>query len=259
MFPFVSFTENKLLPTVIKNGECPTNGIKHNYITSFAQSKDSGDFNGFALYGYFVDDITQNSLTFKSFDSTNTAVSNQTISGYTMASSCSNGIYYVVGTSKIETSYYTKTGGFIGQKYDVTNHELRNQFGVPYEANLNSISQIQGTYIGYSISGNGKSSIGYTNTPVSVTIDNNGALSVKDINVETNLIGSEQATVNLTAEVSGTKGLWSGTFTTSSGTDNIGCAIDLDAGNSGKNVIICSGMIPDGTNERLYSLILVNK
>ena len=260
MFSFVAFNENKLIPSIRKSNECPTDGIKHNYITSFAQSKDNGDFNGFALYGYLQDDIAQNSFTYKSFDSSNNVASSGVATGYTMKSSCANGSYYAVGSTEVETSFFTNTGGFIAQKYDTQNHELRNQFGVPYESNLNTINQIDGNYIGYVISGNGQSNIGYTNTPVSV-VATNGRLIVKDINVTSGIVGNKISDVSLTTEVTGTKGLWSGQITTvsPSGTDGIGCAIDLNAGGSGKNVVICAGMLPDGTSKKLYSLILVNK
>ena len=112
--------------------------------------------------------------------------------------------------------------------------------------------------IGYVIIGNGQSSIGYTNTPVSV-IANNGTLTVKEINVTSGVVGNTLSSITLSSEVTGTKGLWRGQISVNSNNEGIGCAIDLDAANSGKNVIICGGMYPDGTTQKLYSAILVSK
>ena len=278
MFSFVAFNENKLIPTVTK-GSCPTENIKHNYITSFAKSNTKNDssiasFDSWGTFGYWS--TTSNSTQIEVFkrDGTRPDDGGQHTLNYNIVSkNCSNGSFYdPVGDPTDNyraetTAYFTKAGGLIWHQKglgntvgDRKNDRIENDFMIPYEANLNSINQIDGNYIGYVISGNGQSNIGYTNIPVSV-VATNGALVVKDINVTSGVIGNKISDISLTTEVTGTKGLWRGQITNvnPSGTDGIGCAIDLDAAGSGKNVIICGGMLPDGTNKKLYSLILVSK
>ena len=277
MFPFVSFTENKLLPTIINSGECPKDQ-NHNFIISFAKTPTPLDgnnptnFNSWGIFGYWEYKSNENKTYVKVYKRDGTINNNFNLNG-SIISNCSNGKYYdPVGNPNDPdraktTAYFSKNGGIIWQQEglgpnslntDNKNDRVENDFMIPKEPNLNNISQINGNYIGYSISGNGQNSIGYTNTPVYVEI-NNGTFSVKNIDVESGAVGSEVALINLSTEVSGTKGLWSGTLTIDGDSEGIGCAIDLNANNSSKNVIICGGMYPDGTYKRLYSLILVSK
>ena len=64
MFPFIAFGENKLLPTVINNGECP-NTVEHNFIVSFAKSNTqsdgtAGDFDTWRTFGHYEYNSDQN-------------------------------------------------------------------------------------------------------------------------------------------------------------------------------------------------------
>jgi len=262
MFPFVSFTENKLLPTIINDsGECPT-VQNHNFVTSFAKSNSSAsDFDEWGTFGFWKYNSDENKTQVDVFKRDGTLNADMNFNG-SIISNCSNGKYYdPVGDptdpdNAKTTAYFSKIGGIIWHQDAINDDRIENDFMIPKETNLNTINQINGEYIGYSISGNGS----YINTPVNV-VSNNGALVVKELNITNNTIGNKLSDISLTTEVSGTKGLWHGqiTTTTPSGTEGIGCAIDLDAGGSGKNVIICGGMLPDGTKKNLYSLILVTK
>jgi hypothetical protein len=260
MFPFVSFTDNKLLPTVINDGECPT-AQNHNFVVSFADSGSAtNDFDGWGAYGYWEYKSDENKTYVDVFKRDGTQTTDMSFNG-SIISNCSGGKLYGVENGETTTGYFSKTGGIIWQQMrDSSNANPggENDFMIPKETNLNSINQINGEYIGYSISGNGQTS--YTNTPVNV-VATDGALVVKELDITNNTIGNKLSDISLTTEVSGTKGLWKGQVTTTSpsGTDGIGCAVDLDAGGSGKNVVICGAMLPDGTNKNLYSLILVSK
>jgi hypothetical protein len=260
MFPFVSFTDNKLLPTVINDGECPT-AQNHNFVVSFADSGSAtNDFDGWGAYGYWEYKSDENKTYVDVFKRDGTQTTDINFNG-SIISNCSGGKLYGVENGETTTGYFSKTGGIIWQQMrDSSNANPggENDFMIPKETNLNSINQINGEYIGYSISGNGQTS--YTNTPVNV-VATDGALVVKELDITNNTIGNKLSDISLTTEVSGTKGLWKGQVTTTSpsGTDGIGCAVDLDAGGSGKNVVICGAMLPDGTNKNLYSLILVSK
>ena len=279
MFPFISFTENKLIPTIVK-GECPNGDLKHNFIVSYAKSNNKtdntiNDFDGFGTFGYWHSNSNTNKTNievYKRDGSRPDDGGSYEISG-TPAANCSNGtIYDTVGDITDDwnadtTAYFTKSGGLIWHQEgkgnivgNAYNNRIENDFMLPYEADLNTINQIDGNYIGYEINGNGQASLGYENNPVSVIISN-GTLTVKNINVNTNVVGSELSEFTLNTEVNGTKGLWkaSNLSVDSTGSEGIGCAIDLDAGGSGKNVVICGGMKPDGTLKKLYSLILVSK
>ena len=277
MFPWVAFGENKLLPTIINDGECP-NTVEHNFIVSFAKSNTKADgtpqdFNTWGTFGHYEykSDENKTYVTVYKRDGTQTSFSPMNRNG-SITSGCVKGKYYDPNGNPTDpdkastTAYFSKNGGIIWQQNGIdTNYQsgqhndrIENDFMIPKEPNLNSINQIDGNYIGYAISGNGQSSIGYTNTPVSVTA-NNGTLTIKEINVTSAAIGNTLGSITLSSEVSGTKGLWEGQVTINSSSEGIGCAIDLDAANSGKNVVICGGMYPDGTTKKLYSLILVSK
>lgn len=278
MFPFVAFNENKLLPTVINNGECP-NTVEHNCIVSFAKSNtqsdgSAGSFDSWGTFGHYEYDTDQNYTHVSVFDRNGNSTNNMSFDG-SITSGCVNGKYYDPNGDPTDperastTAYFSKNGGIIWQQNGLDanyqsgyNHHdrIENDFMIPKEPNLNSISQIDGTYIGYVISGNGHSSINYSNTPVNVTADN-GVLTITEVtNLTDGTLGTSSiGTITLNTEVNGTKGLWRGNIQTSQGTEGIGCAIDLNAGGSNKNIIICGGMNPDGTLKSLYSAILVSK
>lgn len=277
MFPFVSFTENKLLPTINMTNECPTEGIKHNYITSFAKSNSNTDgtfsnFDGWGTFGYWDLPYTADGTAkIEVFKRDGTRNGNDNVSSFSVAMlGCTNGRVYNINDDPNDdwrattTAYFTKSGALIWQQEGrgntvgtSINNRIENDFMIPYEGNLTNIDQIDGNYIGYVITGNGQSTIGYSNIPVSVSISS-ANFTVKEINPDTNTTGTTISTISLTTELTGTKGLWYGQVTTT-GTEGIGCAVDLNANNSSKNVIICGGMNPDGTLEKLYSLILVSK
>lgn len=265
MFPFISFTDNKLLPTVINDGECPT-AQNHNFVVSFADAgSTTNDFDEWGAYGYWEYKSDENKTYVDVFKRDGTQTTNMNFNG-SIISNCSDGKFYGVETEGADkgqttTAYFSETGGIIWQQTRDSSHTNpggENDFMIPKETSLNTINQINGEYIGYSISGNGQTS--YTNTPVNV-VATDGNLVVKELDISNNTIRNKLSDISLTTEVTGTKGLWRGqiTTTTPSGTEGIGCAVDLDAGGSGKNILICGGMLPDGTNKNLYSLILVSK
>ncbi len=278
MFPWVAFGENKLLPTVINDGECP-NTVEHNFVTSFAKSNTksdgfAGDFDSWGQFGHYEYKSDENKTYVTVFDRNGNINNSMNFSG-TITSGCVKGKYYDPNGDSTDperastTAYFSKNGGIIWQQNGLDanfqagqNHHdrIENDFMIPKEPNLTTINQINGEYIGYSIVGNGQNSIGYTNTPVHVQATD-GALVVKELNITNNTVGAKISDISLTTEVTGTKGLWRGQVTTvtPNSTEGIGCAIDLDAANSGKNVVICGGMYPDGTTKKLYSLILVSK
>ena len=277
MFPFVAFNENKLIPTVTQ-GSCPAGNIRHNYITSFAKSNTNNngsiaDFNDWGTFGYWSTTASSTHVEVFKRDGTRPSDGGVHDINTNVTSGCQNGKLYDPSGDPNDpyraetTAYFTKAGGLIWQQIGLgntvgnsKNDRIENDFMIPYEPNLNTINQIDGNYIGYVVIGNGQSSVGYQNKPVSVAI-NNGIMTLKNIDTESGVIGSKISEIALTTEVSGTKGLWRGQLTnvSPSGTEGIGCAIDLDAGGSGKNVIICGGMLPDGTTNQLYSAILVSK
>lgn len=269
MFPFVAFGDNKLVPTSIATGESPTEGIKHNFIVSYARGNTpTSTFDGWGAFGYWDIPKTVGEYKIEVFKRDGTRPSNGGSYGGTAGSvtmfRCTNGVVAPKGNKESHTTaYFTKSGAIIWHQentLDPHDGRIENDFMIPHEASLSNINQINGNYIGYVITGNGQSNIGNTSIPVKVEVTD-GTLVVKDINVTSNNVGDTISKISLTTEVTGTKGLWRGQVTTvlPSATEGIGCAIDLGAGGSDKNVIICGGMLPDGTLKQLYSLILVSK
>ena len=264
MFPFISFTENKLIPTV-KSGvfDSSLTTIRHNYILSYGQPKSENDvFDKDNFLGYWIGDNEEQTLQVTKL-CLNGNIYSQNTYNFNITEKIENNGKWIEDEDEKRLYYMTASGGLIYHveakkgSNDNPSNKISNAFMIPYEPNLNTINQINGNYIGYLVSGSGYTSIGYENTPVRVTVVD-GLLSIKDIDVNTNVTGDEMGTIQLTNEVTGTKGLWYGQVKINE-TEEIGCAIDLNTGDSGKNVVICSGMKPDGTSKRLYSLILVSK
>ncbi|NVK31447.1 MAG: hypothetical protein HWE20_10605 [Gammaproteobacteria bacterium] len=263
MLPFVSFSEDKLLPTII-SGNCPTGDLKHNFIVSYAKSNSAtSDFDGWGTFGYWESNRTNNTLTVKVYDR-NGNLTNTFTPTFDIGAACSNGSFFQADQDGGEdtTAYFSESGGLIWHQESTTDQRIENDFMIPYDDGISSVSQLDGNYIGYTISGNGQTN--YTSTPVNVSVSN-GVFTLKKVNLVTGVTaGSTHSSFTLNAEISGTRGLLQGLVTeydetVANNNEGIGCAIDLNAGNSGKDVIICGGMLPDGTKKNLYSAILVSK
>jgi hypothetical protein len=257
MLPFVAFNEDKLVPTVIA-GKCPKDDLRHNAIISYAKANSpTSDFDGWGAYGYWSTDSANGMLAAEIFDHYNN-VNNSFNAPFPLLDSCTAGYVYIpdTGGGEITTAYFTESGGMIWhQEGTGTDERIENDFMLPYDDTV-TMDNINGGYIGYVISGNGQTS--YQNTPVDVTASA-GTLTVKSVDPDTGVVDSAvHSTIVLNSEVTGTKGLYHGTITTTLA-DGIGCAVDRDAGSSGKDVMICGGMLPDGTLKNLYSVILVSK
>ena len=278
MLPFVSFSDNKLIPTVVA-GDCPTQDIKHNFIVAYARSNDeNSNFDSWGTFGHWQSDYDAKTLTVEIYrrdgsrpsegedsDGEDTVTVDMDLSTF-----CTNGETYddtVVPEgddpySATTTAYWTKSGGLIWHQEGHHDDRIENDFMIPYDDGISQLSQLDGDYIGYTISGNGQTS--YASTPVSVSATN-GVFALKQMDVEANSVSSySHSEFTLSSELEGTRGLFTGQITqydetTASKSEGLGCAVDLNAGDSGKNVIICGGMLPDGSLENLYSAILVSK
>ena len=267
MLPFVSFTDNKLLPTVIA-GSCPSGDIKHNFIVSYAKgNNDSSNFDEWGTFGFWQSNNANNTLKVNIFKRNSDSPDEEVdVDSWDMSSICSSGKFSTSGGEDADTTaYFSQSGGLIWNQASTTDERIENDFMIPYDdgvTDVGGVPQVDGNYIGYTISGNGQTS--YTNTPVSVTV-NNGEFIAKRINPDDGIISATtHSKFSLGYKVTGTEGLFRGTITdyneqTATTSDGLGCAIDLDAGGTGKDVIICGGMLPDGSLKNLYSAILVSQ
>ena len=276
MLPFVSFSDKKLIPTVVA-GECPTQDIKHNFIVAYARSNDAdSDFDSWGTFGHWQSNSDAKTLTVEIYrrdgsrpsegedsDGEDTVTMAMDLSTF-----CTDGETYddtvneEDSYSATTTAYWTKSGGLIWHQEGHHDQRIENDFMIPYDDGISQLSQLDGDYIGYTISGNGQTS--YTSTPVSVSATN-GVFALKQLDVEANSVANySHSEFTLSSELEGTKGLFTGQITQYDAkvaieAEGLGCAVDLNAGDSGKNVIICGGMLPDGILKNLYSAILVSK
>ena len=276
MLPFVSFSDKKLIPTVVA-GECPTQDIKHNFIVAYARSNDAdSDFDSWGTFGHWQSNSDAKTLTVEIYrrdgsrpsegedsDGEDTVTMAMDLSTF-----CTDGETYddtvneEDSYSATTTAYWTKSGGLIWHQEGHHDQRIENDFMIPYDDGISQLSQLDGDYIGYTISGNGQTS--YTSTPVSVSATN-GVFALKQLDVEANSVANySHSEFTLSSELEGTKGLFTGQITqydakVASEAEGLGCAVYLNAGDSGKNVIICGGMLPDGILKNLYSAILVSK
>ena len=276
MLPFVSFSDKKLIPTVVA-GECPTQDIKHNFIVAYARSNYAdSDFDSWGTFGHWQSNSDAKTLTVEIYrrdgsrpsegedsDGEDTVTMAMDLSTF-----CTDGETYddtvneEDSYSATTTAYWTKSGGLIWHQEGHHDQRIENDFMIPYDDGISQLSQLDGDYIGYTISGNGQTS--YTSTPVSVSATN-GVFALKQLDVEANSVANySHSEFTLSSELEGTKGLFTGQITqydakVASEAEGLGCAVDLNAGDSGKNVIICGGMLPDGILKNLYSAILVSK
>lgn len=261
MLPFVAFNEDKLIPTVV-GGTCPSSDIQHNVIISYAKGNTAeSNFDGWGNFGYWNTD--NNRLTVNVYQRDGT-LNNQFTTDFTVSDFCDKGETYLEPNMADEepattTAYWTDGGGIIWNQASATDDRVENDFMIPVETGLTDLTggAANGDYLGYKVTGNGQVSIGYSNVAVYASI-NNGTLTITPVNPETGeATGATGDTVVLSNNIN--DGLFNGTLTTPAGEEGIGCAFDLNASDSGSNVVMCGGMNPDGSLQQLYSLILVSR
>jgi hypothetical protein len=262
MMPFIApeGSKKKVVPAVI-SGTCSTT-LSHNFIVSFAQttSAANSDFSGWGAYGKYSSSDGK-SLTTTIYKSDGTVLADNISIPIDIAGNCSAGKSTIADSIKNETShfYLTQNGGAIFYQDRTistdpdTTGSFENDFMLPVDGSISNTSSLDGNYIGFVITGNGR--VSYTNTPVSVTATG-GTFTVSSLSDDTSTtINTNHSSFSLTSAT--TPGLYK-TSLTHTNTGNIGCAATLNAG--GKKVVICGGIDPaDTTNKSLYSIILAGK
>lgn len=265
MMPFVA-PNNKIIPTVIA-GSCPSGAIAHNFIVSYVRGSTSNDISWVSAGGYW--DTQGDDLRIYMVDSdgnprTGDGFSNGVLTQPNLSKNfneqCKDG---VLGDSEGQM-YFTASGGLIMHQDRGANDTAETNFMVPKDDNLTQKNQLDGDYIGFNITGNGLSSVGYVTHAVSVNA-NNGVFTAKKINSETGEVQAQAHSVFTLGDLIAQRaGLFSATLSKYNETDAqtntlLGCAAQLKAGDAQKKVVLCSGLLPDSGKNKAYSVLLVEK
>lgn len=254
MMPFVAFTENKVVPTVLA-GTC-SGSLNHNFVVSSGKLNGaSADWTGWATMGNYT--LSSGSLAGTGRKADGTVTFNFT--NPLNVSSCSNGLFQSTDTdNQVTKFYFTQNGGAILNQdrsastlTDGSQGSIENDFMLPIGNDVTALNQLDGNYLGFVITSQGTGN--YNTSPVTVTAAN-GVFTVSSRS-GTDLATSashSSFTLNATKVASG---LYKGTLTHTNAGGNIGCALNANIG--GQKTLICSGIDPaDTTNKTLLSVIL---
>lgn len=269
MMPFIAPEggKKKVIPAVL-SGTCSTT-LSHNFIVSFAQttSATNSDFSNWGAYGkYSTTDGKNLKMTIYKSDGTpmkdgsNADIVDKTFP-IDIAGNCTAGKSTITDSSKNETTnfYLTQNGGAIlyqdrsNSTDTYTAGSVENDFMLPVDSSISNLTSLDGDYIGFVVTGNGRTS--YINTPVAVKASS-GTFTVSSLSADTSTTASASHSSFVLGDAK-TPGLYK-TSLTHTNQGNIGCAATLNAG--GKKVVICGGLDPaDADKKTLYSAILTSK
>jgi hypothetical protein len=255
MMPFIAFSEGKVVPTVVA-GTCASS-LAHNFVVSFAKTKDSiSTFTGWGAVGTYQ--TTGDNLSGTRYD--NMGVSLGNVGPFPLGlSNCSGGLLASTANGEKTSFYLTLNGGAILHQ-DRTNStdpntqgSAENDFMLPIETGISNLSQLDGNYIGFVITGNGQT--GYTSKPIAVR-GTTGVFNAVERSGTDLATSSASLHSRLTFNASAlSPGLYKASLTHVNSGGGVGCAVSLNGG--GKKIVICGGLDPaDSTNKTMYSVIL---
>lgn len=232
------FGSNDVIP-MITSGVCPSTTFTANYISIKEDdntSDPSQDF--FGMITYNPNSATSNFVVNSGYALMNNF--NSTNPNHTLDGTCTNGIMSLP-TAEI---YLSVAGGAIAHTAD---GEVI--FATPVDNNV-TIASIVGTYSGIVYSNKTDETF-----PVKLVCDTAGVCTGSEIDITTDQNTTATVSINFTAANVPAPGFITGTINDGSGINNLACSVDLDAHNSGKNVMSCVRE----KNDFLSNILLVER
>ena len=251
MMPFIAFTENKVVPTVLA-GTC-SGSLNHNYVVSFANLGQNTDYTGWSTMGNYT--LISGTLSLNRYKSDGTLLGSPSLAMST--SGCANGILEGNNGGEVTRFYFTQNGGAIFYRDSKNSSPVQNgastenNFMLPIGNDVTALNQLDGNYLGFVITSQGVGN--YNTSPVTVTAAN-GAFTVSSRSGADLATSASHSSFTLNA-TKVASGLYKGNLTHTNAGGTIGCALNANIG--GQKTLICSGIDPaDTTNKTLLSLIL---
>ena len=246
---------NNLIP-MINTGGCPTEDFDANWV--MVKTSDEQDASGIEsdYFGTFTWDYSENQgllpAKYAIDDSFTLVGTNDSLP----VSSCEDGVIVIGEGDNAAEMFLTSDGGAI----------VHTQVNLPDEANIifalkqkeiTDISNLDGDYAGFLFDDN--MAVDEKIHFVSFSCSSGTCTGMLVVDVEENTTSTDSVTVTLDGTVDGVSdGLVTGTITSDSETGNLVCMADIDAVDSGRQLMSCVGQSP-GDNSKMFNVILVSK
>ena len=247
---------------MVSSGECPTADIDANWVVvkqhSTADATDTGqDYLG--TFNYVAETGTPSLPSKYALAGGYAAVTGGSGLG---TGTCDDGIMLVGTAPDIAAMYLTTTGGAIVQT-NINNEDDAQFIFALAQKEIGDVSLLSGEYAGMLFDDN--MADGSTVNPVAFDCDNSGVCDGYLVtNVETGAVDVNGVTVTLNGapdfvSTGTSNGFITGSITDEdSNTGNLACMVDINANNSGKNIVNCVGQSP-GDNTKMFNVMFVSK